>query len=52
MVLGWILTAIGMSFGAPFWFETLGKLLNLKRQFTGGSSNNNANAGNQSGTSG
>jgi hypothetical protein len=27
---GWILTVIAISLGAPFWFDTLGKLSNLR----------------------
>ena len=29
-VLGWLLTAIAVSFGAPFWFDVLGKFSNLR----------------------
>jgi hypothetical protein len=29
-ILGWVLTAIALSFGAPFWFQMLGKLVNLR----------------------
>ncbi len=29
-VVGWLLTAIAISFGAPFWFDALGKLANLR----------------------
>lgn len=32
-LLGWMLTAVAVSFGAPFWFDLLGKLLNLRRGF-------------------
>lgn len=28
--LGWFLTAVAISFGAPFWFDALGKLSNLR----------------------
>jgi len=28
--LGWILTALAASLGAPFWFDLLGKLINLR----------------------
>lgn len=30
-LLGWILTAIAVSLGAPFWFDGLGKVLNIRR---------------------
>jgi len=29
-VLGWLLTAVAISLGAPFWFDALGKLANLR----------------------
>ncbi|MHA4741998.1 hypothetical protein [Dyadobacter sp. MSC1_007] len=29
-ILGWILTAIAISFGAPFWFDLLNKLMSLR----------------------
>jgi len=29
-VLGWILTAIAVSLGAPFWFDTLTRFVNLR----------------------
>ena len=28
--VGWLLTAIAISFGAPFWFDVLGKVSNLR----------------------
>ena len=27
---GWILTAIAASLGAPFWFDTLNKFMNVR----------------------
>jgi hypothetical protein len=30
-LIGWLLTAVGISCGTPFWFDQLGKLLNLRR---------------------
>ncbi|WP_315821425.1 hypothetical protein [Paraflavitalea speifideaquila] len=27
---GWILTALAISFGAPFWFDLLNKLIKLR----------------------
>ena len=30
-LLGWLITAIALSFGAPFWFETLNKLVNIRK---------------------
>jgi hypothetical protein len=29
-ILGWIVTAIALTFGAPFWFDMLGKFVNLR----------------------
>lgn len=29
-ILGWLLTAMAVSLGAPFWFDMLGKLINLR----------------------
>ncbi len=29
-LLGWILTALAVSLGAPFWFETLNRFMNLR----------------------
>jgi hypothetical protein len=29
-VVGWLLTAIAVSLGSPFWFDALGKLANLR----------------------
>lgn len=29
-ILGWLLTAIALSFGAPFWFDLLNKLVNIR----------------------
>jgi hypothetical protein len=29
-VLGWLLTIVAISLGAPFWFDALGKLANLR----------------------
>ncbi len=30
-ILGWIMTAFAVSLGAPFWFDLLNKLVNLRR---------------------
>ncbi|UOQ54342.1 hypothetical protein [Hymenobacter cellulosivorans] len=30
--LGWLLTAAALSFGAPFWFELLNRLVNMRNQ--------------------
>jgi hypothetical protein len=30
IVVGWIVTAFAVSLGAPFWFDALGKLINLR----------------------
>jgi hypothetical protein len=29
-ILGWIATAVAVSLGAPFWFDILGRMLNLR----------------------
>ncbi|MBT1704735.1 hypothetical protein [Chryseosolibacter indicus] len=29
-LLGWVVTAIAVSLGAPFWFDTLNKLVNIR----------------------
>jgi len=29
-LVGWLLTTVAISFGAPFWFDALGKLANLR----------------------
>lgn len=29
--LGWLISALALSFGAPFWFETLNKLINVRK---------------------
>ena len=29
-LVGWLLTAIAISFGAPFWFDVLGQLINIR----------------------
>jgi hypothetical protein len=29
-LLGWVLTAIAVSLGAPFWFDTLNRFINLR----------------------
>jgi hypothetical protein len=28
--VGWILTAVAASLGAPFWFDTLNKFMNVR----------------------
>lgn len=33
-VLGWAVTAVAISFGAPFWFDLLNKLINLRNTGT------------------
>ncbi|HXP02869.1 MAG TPA: hypothetical protein VN808_02035 [Stellaceae bacterium] len=30
MVLGWVITALATSLGAPFWFDALNNLLQLR----------------------
>jgi hypothetical protein len=29
-ILGWILTAIAVSLGSPFWFDTLNRFINIR----------------------
>lgn len=29
-IIGWLITALAVSLGAPFWFDLLGKLVNLR----------------------
>ncbi len=29
-VIGWLLTGLAVSLGAPFWFDTLGRIVNLR----------------------
>jgi len=29
--IGWLITAVALSFGAPFWFDLLGKLVDLRK---------------------
>lgn len=29
-IMGWLLTALAVSLGAPFWFDFLGKLINVR----------------------
>jgi hypothetical protein len=30
-IIGWIMTAVAVSFGAPFWFDLLNKLVDLRK---------------------
>jgi hypothetical protein len=30
MIFGWLLTVIAVSMGAPFWFDLLNKLMNIR----------------------
>jgi hypothetical protein len=34
-ILGWLLTAIAVSLGAPFWFDILNKTLKLNARLSG-----------------
>lgn len=36
-LVGWLLTAIAISLGAPFWFDILNKLMKLRSSITAGS---------------
>lgn len=33
-LIGWLLTAVALSLGAPFWFDTLGRLVKLRASGT------------------
>jgi len=33
-VLGWLLTMIAVSLGAPFWFDMLNKIINIRNAGT------------------
>lgn len=33
-IIGWLVTAIAISLGAPFWFDLLKKVVNLKNEIT------------------
>jgi len=37
-LVGWTVTALALSLGAPFWFDLLNKLMKLRSAVTGGSS--------------
>ena len=41
-LLGWIITALAISLGAPFWFDLLNKMMQLRSSTTTGSDNNNS----------
>jgi hypothetical protein len=43
-LVGWVLTGVAVTLGAPFWFDLLRKLLSLKG--SGGDGGNAGNAGN------
>lgn len=43
-VVGWLLTGVAVTMGAPFWFEMLRKLLALKGGASGGSSSGSNSA--------
>ena len=40
-MLGWLITALAISLGAPFWFDMLSKLMKLKSSVSASSSNSN-----------
>ncbi|WP_138431627.1 hypothetical protein [Fodinibius saliphilus] len=33
-IIGWLITALAISLGAPFWFDTLKKVINIKSEIT------------------
>lgn len=44
-ILGWIITAIALSMGAPFWFDLLRKVINIKNEIKGKSSSDKGAVG-------
>jgi hypothetical protein len=34
-IIGWIITALALSLGAPFWFDTLKRVINIKNEIKG-----------------
>jgi len=30
VVSGWVITAVAVAMGAPFWFDLLGKVMNVR----------------------
>jgi hypothetical protein len=30
-IAGWLIMAFALAFGAPFWFDLLGKLVNIRK---------------------
>lgn len=44
-VVGWLITAIAVSFGAPFWFQLLNQLVSLRKSVAPRSSSRSNNAG-------
>lgn len=41
-VVGWLLTAVALSLGAPFWFDTLGRLVKMRASGTTSSEKDDA----------
>ena len=49
--LGYLLTALAISLGAPFWFDLLNKLIKLRSSIKSNSNNNSGSINQQDGTS-
>lgn len=47
-ILGFLLTGIAVTFGAPFWFDLLKKMLAIRNTVSGGSSGSSDNSGGSS----
>lgn len=41
-IIGWIITALAISLGAPFWFDLLNRLMQLRSSTTANESNNSS----------
>lgn len=44
-VVGWLLTALAISLGAPFWFDLLNKLMKLRSSIAAGDGKNDRSSG-------
>lgn len=45
-IFGWMITALAISLGAPFWFDLLNKLMKLRASAPTGTSGNSTSGGN------
>lgn len=44
-IVGWLLTALAISLGAPFWFDLLNKLMKLRSSIAAGDGKNDRSSG-------